>query len=159
MVAVLVEARTMEVRRMIRASLALMIMLTVLSIGCRQREEIRPGVGVGSFVVGQTPFTAALKSEKTRKKYYESGISYYSEDGNVVNCLIVHGRQYHTRKGIYVGAPASQVLAAYGQGIRRESLLMGGDRPLGKFADYGIVYQGIQFMISNRTVVAIIVVP
>jgi hypothetical protein len=119
---------------------------------------IKPGIGLGSFIINKTLKKEIFIQEKTREYYHDLGLYFTFDKGEILTNVLITSSNYCTDKDIRVGSSINEVYAIYGVAEQQQIDIVKSSKKIGT---YGTVlsYKGIQFWINNEEVTSIVVVP
>ena len=119
---------------------------------------IKPGIGIGPFIINKALKEDIFGKDKTREYYQNMGIYFTFDEGQTLTSILITTSNYCTDKGIKVGSTVNDVYATYGFAEQQQIDIVKSSQKVGT-CGLALSYKGIQFWINNEEVTSIVVMP
>lgn len=120
--------------------------------------KLVPGVGCGDLVINKSVRAQVLVNNDAEKRYADEGMTFSFGATGILESIVVTGKLYTTDKGISAGDKEERVRQIYGEPkVAKLVMSKGGPELVGAIGDRVLEYPGIQFVIANGNVWAIVV--
>jgi hypothetical protein len=122
--------------------------------------ELKPGIGCGAFKIGKTKRAAVFNPSRDQQYYSKRGLDFSFDSNGALDTIVATSTMFVSDKGIRPGDPEGNVELRYGKPtVGRYELQKGSPSPAVTIGEKTLVYPGIQFVIAERKVWAIVIVP
>jgi hypothetical protein len=151
-----------ELWRMLELRCVVTMTVVMLLAACSGDHEgglLRPGIGCGEFLIGRSRRADVITHARGEDYYAKKGLWFSFDGSDVLDTIVTTSSAFRSEKGLRPGDTEEQVEKCYGRGEVGRYELDKGDSLVGSIGEKTLVYPGIQFVIAQRKVWAIVIVP